>query len=62
MSVYFIFCLVMFVIGLALLGVGFLTRGKLSPTASAWLILIGVVLAMVFMNLCLVQMLLSANG
>ncbi len=62
MSSYFIFYLVMFVVGLALLGVGFAMRGKISPTASAWLILIGVVIAMIFMNLSLVQMLMSANG
>ncbi len=56
MSAYFIFCVVMFFVGIAVLAAGALTRGKASPTLSAWLILIGAAVAMIFMNLTLVQM------
>lgn len=59
---YFWFCVIMFVVGIALLALGALGRERLKPRVAAMLILVGVLLAMVFMNLLLVQQMMNMNG
>lgn len=58
---YFVLCLVLFFVGLAVLGAGALSRGKAKPLLSMWLILIGACMAMVFMNICMFMMLGAMN-
>jgi hypothetical protein len=53
-STYFWICMAMFAAGVILLGIGAALKEKLPPKVAAALIVIGVGMAMVFMNICLV--------
>ncbi len=59
MNAYFWICMALFALGVILLGVGAALKEKLPPKVAAALIVIGVGMAMVFMNICLVLQMMS---
>ena len=54
MTAYFWICMALFAVGVLLLGIGAALKEKLPPKVAAAMIVIGVGMAMVFMNICLV--------
>ena len=59
---YFWFCAGMFALGVLLLGLGAALKERINPKFAAILILVGVIIAMIFMNLMLVQQMMNMNG
>lgn len=57
MGNYVVYCGIMCIIGILCLGVGFMLRERLSPKVAAILIVIGLALAMIFMNTLLIMQL-----
>lgn len=57
MGNYVVYCGIMCIIGILCLGAGFMLRERLSPKVAAILIVIGLALAMIFMNTLLVAQL-----
>ena len=59
---YFWFCAGMMALGLLLLGLGAALKERINPKVAAVLILVGVLIAMIFMNLMLIQQMRSMNA
>ena len=59
---YFWFCAGMMALGLLLLGLGAALKERINPKVAALLILVGVLIAMIFMNLMLIQQMMSMNA
>ena len=59
---YFWFCAGMMALGLLLLGLGAALKERINPKVAAVLILVGVLIAMIFMNLMLIQQMMSMNA
>ena len=59
MEKYFHYCLMMFVLGVMLLVGGSVMKSRLKPKVAAVLVLVGAVVAMIFMNICLSMYLLN---
>jgi len=60
-STYFWFCTVMFFVGIVLLGLGTFLKERIPPRAAAAMIVVGLILAMVFMNLVLFMQMMSVK-
>lgn len=52
----------MMALGLPLLGLGAALKERINPKVAALLILVGVLIAMIFMNLMLIQQMMSMNA
>jgi len=62
MTTYFYICVALFALGVALLVLGSALKDRLPPRFAAALIIVGVALAMIFMNITLVMQLMIMNG
>lgn len=59
---YFWICAAMLALGLLLLGLGAALKERINPKVAAVMILVGVLIAMIFMNLMLIQQMMNMNA